>query len=140
MIFTELHSEFMFKIQFSPLSIFPQKKSILFEVKNTWKGVSQFQIIIDTYIDSIGYDFKVGNEYLVYANQSDLKRLETNICDGTKELSTAEEDSTVLGAGKPPTEEINLQDTFNNNPLYLWISVIGIVFIVLFFLRRRKKR
>lgn len=137
----EIKNEREFKIQFSPMSIFPQKKSILFEVKNTWKGVSQSQIIIDTYnAATIAYDFKVGNEYLVYAKQSEFKRLATNICDATKELSLAEQDLTVLGAGKSPTEDVNLQDTFNNNPLYSWISLIGMILIVLFFFWRRTKR
>lgn len=54
-------------------------KSVLFEVTNTWKGVEQSQIIITTGQGGgdCGYDFKEGEEYLVYAYESTMygKRL-----------------------------------------------------------------
>ena len=48
-----------------------QTKSVLFEVTNTWKGVKQSQIIITTGQGGgdCGFEFKEGQEYLVYANR-----------------------------------------------------------------------
>lgn len=62
------------------------KKSVLFEVKNTWKGVKQSQMIITTGQGGgdCGIDFIVGKEYLVYANESTIygaKSLVSVICD-----------------------------------------------------------
>lgn len=98
------------------------------------------QIIIGTEISSIGYDFKVGNEYLVYANQSDSNQLETIICDRTKELSLAEEELAMLGDGKKPKKDINLEAKFKSNPLYLWLIILGILTAIIYFTRLRRKR
>jgi hypothetical protein len=49
-----------------------------------------------------GYRFEVGARYLVFAYGDDAK-LETNICQRTKELAQAAEDLKLLGKGKSPT-------------------------------------
>ena len=45
------------------------KKRVLIEVAETWKGVSESQVIITTGSGGgdCGYEFQVGQEYLVYA-------------------------------------------------------------------------
>ena len=70
-----------------------QSKSVLFDVTNTWKGVEQSQMIITTGQGGgdCGYDFKKGQEYLVYANESTMygaKSLASTICDRTDVLSS----------------------------------------------------
>ena len=120
-------------------------KSVLFEVTNTWKGVEQSQIIINTGQGGgdCGFDFKVGQEYLVYANESTMygaKSLVSTICDRTNELIVLQKDLTILGEGQLPIEEVNLTGKHEGNQLYIWGAVviaIGIIFI--FILIRRKK-
>lgn len=70
-------------------------KSVLFDVMNTWKGVEQSQIIITTGLGGgdCGFDFKEGQEYLVYANESKMygvKGLKAIICSRTSELNLAQ--------------------------------------------------
>ncbi|QED46928.1 hypothetical protein [Cytobacillus dafuensis] len=122
-------------------------KSVLFEVSETWKGVKQSQVIIATGQGGgdCGIDFKVGNDYLVYAHESDMygaKSLISIICDRTSELSTSQEDLEFLGEGKPPTETVDLTDKQESSHQYIWIAailVIAIVFIAVFKIMRKNK-
>jgi hypothetical protein len=122
-------------------------KSVLFEVTNTWKGVEQSQIIITTGQDDgdCGYNFKKGEEYLVYANESTMygkNSLVTTICDRTRMLSSSEGDLEILGEGQPPIEEVDLSDNNSRNHLYIWATAAAALGIIGFFiiLNRRKKR
>src|SRR5690606_26748955 len=47
-------------------------KSFVFEVARTWKGIEQSQVKITTGLDDgdCGFDFSMGQEYLVYAVKS----------------------------------------------------------------------
>ncbi|WP_394234237.1 hypothetical protein [Niallia oryzisoli] len=120
-------------------------KSVLFEVTNTWRGVKQSQMIISTGQGDgdCGIDFKEGQEYLVYANESTMygvKSLVSTICDRTNELSVLREDIKILGEGQTPIEEVDLTGKHVGNQFYMWgavVIVIGIVFIFIF--KRRKK-
>jgi hypothetical protein len=123
-------------------------KAALFEVNQIWKGGSESQIII--YTGSGGGDcgvrFEEGEEYLVYAYPStmygDKELLITIICDRTKVMVQAQEDLAILGEGKVPTEQVNLEDELNRLHPYVWITVIGItvIGIMVFFFVRRKVR
>ncbi|MBY0121832.1 hypothetical protein [Bacillus sp. S/N-304-OC-R1] len=130
-------------------------KTVLFEVINTWKGVTQSQIIIRTGQGGgdCGIDFIEGIEYLVYANESDMygpKELVTIICDRTNKLSASQEDIQVLGAGTPPTEMVDLtkkieekQERIEEKQKFIWgavILTIGIGAVLILLLRGRKKR
>ena len=122
-----------------------QTKSVLFKVTNTWKGVKQSQIIITTGQGGgdCGFNFKEGQEYLVYVNKSTMyggKTLVSTICDRTNELSVLQEDLKILGEGQPPIEDIDLTGKHKENQYYIWgaaVIVIGILLILIF--RRRKK-
>ncbi|MBW9234790.1 hypothetical protein JQK62_21625, partial [Leptospira santarosai] len=80
----------------------------MFEVAETWKGVSESQVFIITGSGGgdCGYEFQVGQDYLVYATESTMygnqAELVTIICDRTTELGSAQEDLAVLGKGKEP--------------------------------------
>lgn len=124
-------------------------KAALFEVIEIWKGGSESQIIIHTGSGGgdCGVHFEEGEEYLVYAYPStmygDKETLITIICDRTKELVQAQEDLAILGEGKVPTEQVNLEDELNRLHPYVWITVIGIVAIgmmIFFFVRRKVRR
>jgi len=120
-------------------------KSVLFEVTNTWKGVTQSQIIITTGQGGgdCGFDFKEGQEYLVYANESTMygeKSLVTIVCDRTNELGSSHEDLAILGEGHPPIEEVDLPNKQEENKVYIWVAVVIAIGIVLIFVFKRRKR
>ena len=74
---------------------------VTMEVFRFWKGVSQNQLSLYTASGgeaSCGFDFKDGEEYLVYANDSDGD-LYVSLCSRTASLALAQEDLNVLGAG-----------------------------------------
>ncbi|MBP2241515.1 hypothetical protein J2Z40_002078 [Cytobacillus eiseniae] len=120
-------------------------KSVLFEVSNTWKGVQQSQIIITTGLGGgdCGIDFKVGEEYLVYANESTMygkSSLVSIICDRTNKISLLQEDLAILGDGQPPMEQVDLSREHSGSSFYSWILVIiAISAVGIFFIRRSKK-
>ena len=116
------------------------KKRVLLEVAETWKGVSESQVIITTGSGGgdCGYKFHVGEEYLVYANPSSMyggqEELVSIICDRTTELSTAQEDLAVLGEGKAPPKQVDLtRKESNQSNFMIWI-IANIAFVVLAFM------
>ena len=121
-----------------------QTKSVLFEVTNTWKGVKQSQIIVTTGQGGgdCGFNFKEGQEYLVYVNKSTMyggKTLVSAICDRTNELSVLQEDLKILGEGQPPIEDVDLTDKHEGNQLYIWVAIIIAVGILLIFIFKKRK-
>jgi hypothetical protein len=121
-------------------------KSVLLEVSQSWKGVTESQVIITTGQGGgdCGYDFQKGIEYLVYANPSsmygDEDELVTIICSRTNELSAAKEDIVILGQGDMSLKQVNLEDELDGISLYVWglgAVVLGIVGFVLW--RRVRK-
>lgn len=68
-------------------------------VSSSWKGVHTVHTKVTTGEDSAGcgYEFQVGQQYLVYA-YGDLDDLFTDICRRTTHLSFATEDLAELGA------------------------------------------
>ncbi|MEH7444246.1 hypothetical protein V7201_18185 [Bacillus sp. JJ1122] len=121
-------------------------KSVLFEVKNTWKGVTQSQIIITTGQGGgdCGFTFTKGQEYLVYANESEMygaKTLVTLICDRTNDLTALKDDLPILGAGKPPVEKVDLsRREQDGNPLYLWAAGVVVSGVTIFLLLKFRKK
>jgi hypothetical protein len=121
-------------------------KSVLFEVTNTWKGVTQSQITITTGQGGgdCGFTFTEGQEYLVYAYESDMygsKALVTGICDRTNYMTSLKDDLHILGAGKPPVEKVDLSSEQNGFQVYLWaagVVVSGIMVFLLFKFRNKK--
>lgn len=76
---------------------------VTFEVSNVWKGPMHNTLEALTASSGIncGYQFKTGEQYLVYAHGSE-SRLEVWQCTRTKPLSMAKEDLAALGAGNTP--------------------------------------
>jgi hypothetical protein len=116
-------------------------RKILFDVEETWKGVTETQIILLDEISSCSLDFFKGASYLVYAYdfQGDLT---TNICDRTKDLSSAQEDLLKLGEGSLPTEEVNLQDQLRNpvvNYMYIWLPMIILFALAVYIISKRSR-
>ncbi|MDN7243057.1 hypothetical protein QWY14_14735 [Planococcus sp. N028] len=121
-------------------------KSALFEVEEIWKGVEQSQIIVRTGSGDgdCGSEFQEGAAYLVYAGEPSLysgfHEFETVICSRTSELGSAQEDLAVLGAGTPPTEQVNLASQENRQTIFMWIVSFLIVGVsAVYILLKRKK-
>lgn len=112
---------------------FPQKTVVL-EVTSTWKGVSTSQITVKTGLGGgdCGFEFAVGQTYLVYAHGDDLH---TSVCTRTTELSAANEDLSVLGQGKPPAEQVTQTDRS-----FIWLLIAGLAAAAALFARRIVKR
>jgi hypothetical protein len=116
-------------------------RKILFEVEETWKGVKDTQIILLDEISSCSLDFFEGASYLVFAYefQGDLT---TNICDRTKDLSSAQEDLLKLGEGSTSTVEVNLQDEMSNpvfNYMYIWLPLVILFALAVFIISKRSR-
>jgi len=118
----------------------------LFEVKESWKGAEESQIIIKTGQGGgdCGFHFQEGIEYLVYVNSSSMygeeDELVSIICSRTAELSKAQEDLTVLGQGDVPQKQVNLKGELDGINVYVWILVVillGILGFIIVMGRRR---
>jgi len=78
---------------------------VLFKVERVWKGVSGTSVFVTTSPSetSCGYNFKVGNKYLVYAGKAKgQKYLSTGLCSRT---SAAQKDLAALGKGRVPAQK-----------------------------------
>lgn len=123
-------------------------KSALFEISQIWKGGSESQIIIHTGSGGgdCGYHFEEDKEYLVYAHPStmygDKELLVTIICDRTNVLAQAQEDLAIIGEGKVPTEQVNLEDELNRIHPFVWVTVLGlaIMSMIVFFIWRKVRK
>jgi len=120
-------------------------KSVRFKVTNTWKGVAQSQIIITTGQGGgdCGFNFTEGQEYLVYAYESDMygsKALVTGICDRTNYMTSLKDDLSILGAGKPPVEKVDLSSEQNGFQIYLWAAFVFVSGIMVFLLLKFRKK
>ncbi len=75
---------------------------VKFQVQSSWKGNVSKQITVTTASDSAmcGYNFEVGESYLVYTSGADVKNLRTDICTRTAKLSAAKADTKLLGKAK----------------------------------------
>ncbi|MBV9470259.1 MAG: hypothetical protein JO316_01065 [Abitibacteriaceae bacterium] len=74
---------------------------VQFKVANSWKGVQGTQAVVQTGAEGgadCGFDFKAGQEYLVYAYAlPGEKTLITGICSRTRPIDDAVEDLAALG-------------------------------------------
>lgn len=113
---------------------------VVFEVKNTWKGVEESEIAVYTGTDSAscGYEFAQGKSYLVYANTSG-DQLTTSLCSITKPLASADEDLSILKDGKKPTKISKVPDQNNSNLTWIVLVCLLIASISYSIMRVMKK-
>lgn len=71
-----------------------------FEVDEAFKGVKSRKVLIETttVCCMCGFNFKVGESYLVFAQRSDGDLFTTNICTGTDWLSNSKDEISLLRA------------------------------------------
>lgn len=84
-----------------------QQKRVMFEVAEVWKGEERRRLMVMTSDSSAscGFNFTEGESYLVYASRSD-NRLTTSLCSGTKLLSQAQEDLSMLEDQETPSNTV----------------------------------
>ena len=77
---------------------------VTFAISKVWKGTDQptIEVLTSASSASCGFEFVQGEEYLVYASESE-GRLQTNLCSRTALLAMAGDDLAVLGAGSTPS-------------------------------------
>ncbi|TLS50707.1 hypothetical protein FE782_18570 [Paenibacillus antri] len=123
-------------------------KRVLFEVESTWKGVDETKVVIATGGGGgdCGFDFKEGEQYLVYASNSkmygDEEQLVSIICDRTASLGAATADLDFLGEGRPPATKVDFEGvSTDSTPRLAVFGVVGIVLaaIFLYFVWNRRK-
>ncbi|RBW68044.1 hypothetical protein [Bacillus taeanensis] len=115
------------------------EKEVVFEVLSTYKGVTEPQVTLYTGMNSAacGFNFTVGEEYLVYATGDG--RLQTTLCSRTAELAAANEDLKELGKGEEPEKEVEVkEDSGNPFPFSIVLVIVGLVVIgAVIFSRKR---
>lgn len=84
---------------FRPMVGFGSLEYNFFFASKVWKGSRRHDLVVGTpRNDSMcGYDFEVGQRYVVFASTSDSQPT-TNICMATKQASSAAEERRVLDA------------------------------------------
>lgn len=119
-------------------------KTVLFAMKETWKGTSEAEVAILTGNGGgdCGVEFVVGQLYLAYANVSDVyekQSLSTTICSPTKALGDATEDLVVLGQGQVPTDDAIPIDSGKTTYFIVGGAVFVAGLLALFSWKRFKK-
>ncbi len=129
------------EIDEKPRLLTSSTRSIVFQVAQVWKGDGHSQVEISTGQGGgdCGFEFNMGQEYLVYAVKSNMygtNELITIICDRTAVLSQAQGDVAVLGEGQAPSEEVDL---LSQNGWLLPVIGFIVLAIIVFTVYRRKK-
>ena len=123
--------------------------AVLFEVEETWKGVTQSQVLVYTERDeaSCGYQFALNTKYLVYAYESEGS-FKTSYCSKTTPLTLAVDDMDELGEGELPTEQVSIDLTkddgqitslIKQNLIYILSFIFLLALVVVVIVTRRKK-
>lgn len=103
---------------------------VSFEVYKSYKGVKEKNITVNTAFSGVscGYEFRMGEEYLVYGTKDNIGNIHVNNCGRTNLLSYAQKDvfifSTLFFLGPL-------------SPLFLLIAILFIGYWI--FIRFRKK-
>ncbi|MCI0661536.1 MAG: hypothetical protein L0220_10715 [Acidobacteria bacterium] len=113
---------------------------IEFSVKEVWKGQASPELGIITFgSHGCNFNFKEGDEYIVYAYGNDKDDLYTHRCTRTALLIDANEDLTQLGIGRRP-EHPSLKSALPAiGSLFLAIA-LPVLILYIYCLNRRKQR
>ncbi len=117
------------------------RKTVLFQVQSTWKGVSASQVIAtvwERYCSWTPLGYYVGETYLVYAEASTEWRWETSYWDGTQSLDDAAEYLGTLGQSTPPSQQVDLKNGFYL-PQYGCIAMGVLVLLAAYFVTRPRR-
>lgn len=120
--------------------------AIIIKVDEIWKGINQTEVVVYTERDSAscGFTFMEGQEYLIYASESD-DHLRVSLCSRTTDLASASSDLAVLGKGAEPTEQVNIdQEELQGISDWQIIDIIavfllGVAVLAAYFVYRSRK-
>ena len=113
-------------------------KTIRFQVDESWKGIEDGEVAINTGNGGgdCGFEFEVGKSYLVYAVKSDMyspNTLTTTICNRTVQLANANDDLIALGEGEKffseNTEVVGKSGSFYWSAGLLSVILVGGAFV-----------
>lgn len=122
--------------------------SVVIEVDETWKGINQTEVIVNTERDeaSCGFEFVLNETYLIYANE-DNGELRASYCSRTALFSDAQEDLNELGVGEKPTEVVTVSTnatsdilSSTNTTIYIVLFIVIAILTVVYSIVRKKKR
>ena len=118
--------------------------TVLFEVKESWKGNNKSQVVIHTVKDSAscGFEFALNEEYIVYANEQDGE-YHVSLCSRTALLSDAGQDLTELGKGEEPTEMVTIDlgsEESKGRVAFILLTCLLIAVVTVIIMRRLKKK
>jgi Tissue inhibitor of metalloproteinase. len=127
-------------------SQFGKLRKYTFEVKEAWKGVEKSPFSIYAYDggeESCGYQFQVGQSYLVYSYQDKDGTLQTNLCSGNVLIDQADDDMKQLGMGTTIEANEGIGSKTKDRNLSLYYGLGAILLLVgaayVWYWRRRKK-
>lgn len=116
-----------------------------FQVNEVWKGhvAPTIEVLTAGSSESCGYEFKMGERYLVYATATG-KSLEVNLCNGTVLHNQAEQQISLLGSGSLPPQasegEQQSGETFVRNMILLFsVIIVGSAAALLYRKQRRTR-
>jgi hypothetical protein len=91
--------------------VYEWRNAARISVEQSWKGISQTEVIVMTSSGGCGFEFNVGESYIVYAYKDDRTgdtEWHTSLCSKTSQLSSAADTVQKLGEGKKPIEHVQL--------------------------------
>jgi hypothetical protein len=106
-------------------------RRVTLQVSEVWKGPQTETLEVTTPRDgaTCGYNFKEGQEYLVYAYGKE-EALKVDLCSQTRPLSRADEHLRVLGDGRSSGDGDVLSDTSGGFPRLDTVGMLGLAVAV----------
>ncbi|CAM4315826.1 hypothetical protein [Paenibacillus tarimensis] len=116
---------------------------ILVEVEQSWLTEVDSQIIAATDY-TWGYEFKKGNNYLIYISEVDGE-LVSSPCSPTIEMSSSEQAVEWFGEGLRPKQLVNLEHKMwfmfeLDIDMYMIVAAVLLIIIIVRFMRARNRR
>jgi len=114
--------------------------AVFIHVDEIWKGINETQVIVYTGWNSCQFEFKEGEQYLLYAYKYEDK-YHVISCGRSATILNGAEDIKLLGPGDKPSKEVNLTFEYNK---WEWIigSIAAMVLLstAVILIRKHKKR
>jgi hypothetical protein len=106
-------------------------RRVTLQVSEVWKGPQTETLEVTTPRDgaTCGYNFKEGQEYLVYAYGKE-EPFKVDLCGETRLLSRAEAHLRVLGDGRNSGDDGTLSDTSGGFPRLDILGMVGMAVVV----------
>jgi hypothetical protein len=110
-----------------------EEYAVRFAVERVWKGVSESEVTVRTFIDQgiCGFPFEEGESYLVYA-YGEPEDLTTSLIDRTTRWDRADSDLNALGPGRPVDEVVVGEPVDAGSGDRVWILPVAVVAVGLF--------